>query len=37
MASEVIPLPFALLNLETMERKEKNYKNLNILRIKRAF
>ena len=29
--------PFVLLYLESVERKGKNYKNLNILRTKRAF
>ena len=33
----MIPLPFVLLNLESVKRKGKNYKNLNILRAKRAF
>ena len=37
MASETIPLPFVHLNLESVERKEKNYKNFNISRTKRAF
>ena len=37
MTSQIIPLPFALLNLESVERKVKNHKNLNILRTKRAF
>ena len=37
MTSLVIPLPFALLNLESVEKKSKNYKNLNILRTKSAF
>ena len=37
MASQVIPLPFVLLHLESVERKRKNYKSLNILRTKRAF
>ena len=32
MASYIIPLPFVLLNLECVERKGKNYKNLNISR-----
>ena len=31
------PLPFVLLNLESVERKGKNYKNLNILRTKSFF
>ena len=31
----MIPLPFVLLNLESVQKKEKNYKNLNILRTKR--
>ena len=30
MTSEVIPLPSVFLNLESVERKGKNYKNLNI-------
>ena len=34
---DIIPPLFALLNLESVERKQKNYKNLNILRTKRAF
>ena len=33
MTSQIIPLAFALLNLESVEKKGKNYKNLNILRI----
>ena len=37
MTSQIIPLPCALLNLEIVERKGKNYKNLNISRTKRAF
>ena len=37
MTPEIIPLPFVLLNLESVERKRKNYKNLNISRTKRAF
>ena len=37
MTSEVIPLSFVLLNLENVEMKGKNYKNLNILRMNRAF
>ena len=37
MASQVIPLPFVALNLESMERKGKNYKSLNISRTKKAF
>ena len=32
-----IPLPFVLLNLESVERKGKNNKNWNISRMKRAF
>ena len=32
MTSQIIPLPFVLLNLESVERKGKNYKNLNISR-----
>ena len=37
MTSQIIPFPFVLLNLENVERKGKNYKNLNIWRTKRAF
>ena len=33
----IIPLPFALLNLESVEKKGKNYKNLNISRTKKTF
>ena len=37
MTSQIIPLPFVLLYLESKERKGKNYKSLNMLRTKRAF
>ena len=37
MTLEIIPLTFVLLNLESVERKRKKYKNLNISRTKRAF
>ena len=37
VASSIIPIPFALLNLEKVEKKGKNFKNLNISRMKRAF
>ena len=37
MKSKNIPLPFTLLNLESVETKGKHYKNLNISRSKRAF
>ena len=37
MTSEIIPLPFVFLNLESVERKGKNYKNSNISRTKKAF
>ena len=37
MASQIIPLSFALLYLESMESKGKSYKSLNISRTKRAF
>ena len=37
MTLYIIPLPFALLNLESVERKGENYKNLNVWRMKRAF
>ena len=33
----IIPLPFVLYNTGSVEKKGKNYKNLNILRMKRAF
>ena len=32
-----MPLPFALLNPESVGRKGKSYKNLNISKMKRAF
>ena len=37
LTSLIIPLPFVLLNLENVEQKRKKYKNLNILKVKRAF
>ena len=37
MESQIIPLPFALLNQDSVEKKGKNYRNLNISRTKRAF
>ena len=37
MRSQIIPFPFVLLNLGIVERKGKNYKNLNIWKMKRAF
>ena len=37
MTSQIIPLSLVLLNLERVERKAKNYKDLNISRTKRAF
>ena len=37
MTSQIIPLPFVLLNLESMEKKGKTYKTLYISRTKRAF
>ena len=37
MTSQISPLPLVLLNLESVKRKGKNYKNLNISRTKRAF
>ena len=37
MTSQIIPLPCVLLNPEIVERKGKNYKNLNISRTKKAF
>ena len=30
--TEIIPLPFVVLNIESVEKKGKNYKNLNISR-----
>ena len=33
----IIPLSFVLLNLKRLEKKGKNYKNLNVSRTKRAF
>ena len=37
MTSYIIPLPFVLKNLESVEKKGESYKNLNILKTKRAF
>ena len=37
MTSLIIPLPPVLLNLESVEMKGKNYKNLNIWGMKTAF
>ena len=37
MTSYFIPLPFALLNLESVEKQGTNYIKLNISRTKRAF
>ena len=37
MTSYIIPLPFVLLNLESVEMKGKNYKKLNISRTKKDF
>ena len=37
MTSQIIPLPFVLLNLGSVERMGKNFKNVNILRTKKAF
>ena len=37
MTSQIIPLPFVLLNMEIMEKKGKNYENLNMSKTKRAF
>ena len=37
MTSQIILLPFVLLHLESVERKGKNYKSMNILRMKVAF
>ena len=37
MTSQIIPLLFVLLNLESVEKKGKNYKNFNIWRTKGAF
>ena len=35
--TQIIPHPFARLNLDIVEMKGKNYKNLNISRTNRAF
>ena len=35
--TSIIPLPFDLLNLESVEKKGNNYKDLDISRMKRAF
>ena len=37
MTSQIIPVPFVLLSLKSVERKGKKYKNVNILRTKRTF
>ena len=37
MTSKIIPLPFVLLYVGSVERKGKNYISLNISRTKRAF
>ena len=37
MTSQIIPLPFVLLYLESVERTGKNYKSLDITRMERAF
>ena len=37
MTSQITPLRFVLMYLESVERKGKNYKILNISRTKRAF
>ena len=37
MTSQIIPLLFVLLYLESVKRKGKNYKSLNISRAKRVF
>ena len=37
ITSQIIPLLFVLLYLESVERKGKNYKNLNISRTKELF
>ena len=37
MTSQIIPLPFDLLYLESVEKNGKNYKSLNISRTERAF
>ena len=37
MKSWIIPLSFVLLNLERMERKGKNYKNVNIFESEYSF
>ena len=37
MTSLIIPVPFVLLDLASVESKGKNYENLNISRTKTAF
>ena len=37
MTSQIIPVPFVLLSLKSVERKGKKYKNVNILRTKGTF
>ena len=37
MTSQIIPLPFVLFYLKSVEKKGKNYKSLDISRTKRAF
>ena len=37
MTFKIVPLSFVLLNLESVEMKEKNYKNLSIFRSKKPF
>ena len=37
MTAQIISLSFVLFCLESVERKGKNYKSLNILRTKRVF
>ena len=37
MTSKIIPLPLVVLNLKSVERKGKNYKNFNISRTKITF
>ena len=37
MKSKIIPLAFVFLNLESVQRKGKNYKNLNISTTNRAY
>ena len=37
MTSQIIPLSLVLMNLESVERKGKNYKKMNVTRTETAF